>query len=677
MFLEEYKEKEFWQISLVLCIRCSGRFNLCCCGTSLRVSNQVNRADVGQPASSPLIDRALRRGNGNLEEESASINYQDSNNPYSVLSEPDSCMRTESLRGKAKVLLRWLSRQGMTQIYPLPSTITCGGLRKAVRETLGDISVLEELSIKTIQKVETDCCAYCEPSFHSALDVWEANRFLPVEVDRSHVERFKAAMRWNVPRGWEGKRRTFVPNGNATLFHRRKEGGNWNNEPFADYCRPELVFSSGKPRVVTLYSAENTRVLGPLHYSLYEHLTRKGWLVSGDITSDRVSTLIGGDYVSIDYSSATDNIKTVYVKAAIEVLKERAFSLSFDEIRCLDVLGELNLGDERVATRGQPMGSVMSFPLLCLINKTVVDLALNSLKEKKFITFSEWRDHHCLINGDDLLTREPRCGGLKSAIVEQGRYVGLVVNLEKTMVSADHAEMNSTLFVDNVKQKKFNYSALWMKPDVENTLVFASESTRNGREFRRVVRANCHILAKQSEKHLTELPFPLQAICRKDKRIRRALTSLPAEKRPQYSGHIRMTEEPPGFRLSRSEKNASMESEIERVRENAVLVTTVRFRTFAVPNASTFSSLLKYRKVRETKMIPSCYLRSFRAVEAQRMGSGFNGLMYVDEFPPCDGSKITQLIDNIRLWKQRKTVPPSCAGEDDFSSNRDFVSLDC
>ncbi|UTQ50838.1 MAG: RNA-dependent RNA polymerase [Erysiphe necator ourmia-like virus 82] len=461
-------------------------------------------------------------------------------NPYAVLHDEreDGCTASGRLRGRAKKLVKFYEELGMTRsAKEVPQHMICGDLRSAVRQCFIDrLSPIDELSFKTIQKLEKSCCKFCLPRFEQKLDQWKQARFQPVAVDVEHLGKFRRALRQNIEKGWDRQRAPFIPNGNATRRYRRKEGGNWNVEEFSGECRYELVFSSGKPRVVTLYSAENTRRLAPLHYSLYSMLKRRGWLLVGEPTDQHVRGLTGASFLSFDYSSATDNIKREYVKVAVEVLEEQADYLSEEEIQALRVLSNLVI-DGKETFSGQPMGSVMSFPLLCVINKTVVDMALSAMLDRKEISFNECVRHPLLVNGDDLLTREVRGNtDLRGEVVRQGSQVGLVVNEEKTMVSESDGEINSTYFQDGCKQRKFNASSLWMDAGVEDVLGFAAQATPDGKTFRKVVRRNLHTLAKQPDKHLREIPLSLVAVCRKDKQIRKAITSLPVSVAPIKQG---------------------------------------------------------------------------------------------------------------------------------------------
>jgi len=602
-----------------------------------------------------------------------------SNNPYTVLPRDDGgCMLSQALAGRAKQLVKWFKGFDLPLIRDLPASIECGGLRNAVRQCFSDVDPVWELSFKTVQKIERSCCRYCLPSFQSKLSQWKEDRSRQQPVDSSHLSRFREAFRANVDKGWDRRRRPFIPNGNATRRFKRKDGGNWNVEEFSTGFRTELVFSSGKPRVVTVYSSENTRILAPMHYSLYDSLKRKGWLLVGDPTERHISRLNGAALLSFDYSAATDNIKTEYVRSAIDILIEQAESISDEELRALKVLGNLSLEGVECGS-GQPMGSVMSFPLLCLINKTVVDLALNSLLVGKKISFHEWSGHRLLINGDDLLTKEVRTDtDLRGQIIVQGSEVGLVVNQEKTMVSDVLCEINSTLFSNGRRVRKFNASAVWMDPGVEDVLGFAAQASPDVKTFRKVVRWNSNILAKSKDKHLAEIPPHLQVVCRKDKKIRRALTSQPKSERSRQLGVIRMAPVPDGYDLDVSDEHRAMREEIERVREKGVAwakarATRKQFRTIAIPNSTSYSQVLKQRRGAEQELIPACYVRTYVNKMRDALVEEYVAGSSSEMLPPGDGPRISVLIDNLRLFNQQKVAVRTSGTT--FPTG-DFVSFD-
>jgi hypothetical protein len=358
-------------------------------------------------------------------------------------------------------------------------------------------------------------------------------------------------------------------------------------------------------------------------------LGRKGWLLVGDPTADKVAGLNGdGNFLSFDYVGATDNIKSAYTKAAVEVLIEQSENLNHDEERCLRVLSELRLeGCDEVFERGQPMGSAMSFPLLCLINKTVVDLSLNDLLIAGVIKFNVWTQHRCLINGDDLLIKEPhRKSNLKDAIIRNGSAVGLIVNEEKSMDSESDAEINSTLFTDGgtVRKKKTNANALYMKPDVSDVLGLAREATVTLQGFKRVVRANAGLLARQEDKQLYKLPYPYQTVCRKDRKIKKALMSSPISVRPSLANLFPITDRPDQYDLSREEEVAVLRDRVDAIRNDAIEFQIAKqvkgkFKTKVRPCPRSWRSLIKRKQGTERETILTVLCDAFWRKTKQRL----------------------------------------------------------
>nr|UJQ91936.1 MAG: putative RNA-dependent RNA polymerase [Botourmiaviridae sp.] len=440
------------------------------------------------------------------------------------------------------------------------------------------LSPVQELSIKTAAKAEGDPCSRCRSVMSRRLDAYQKARLSPQDVDPQHLERFSRAFAMNVPEGWDGRRSPYVPNGHATLRSGRRGGGNWVEDSFSEECRVEQVFRDGKARIVTLYSSYNVATLTPLHHSLYSFLKGRNWLLVGSPTDERLRYLragcAGNQWLSFDYESATDNIKTAYVQRAVDVLISKGTSLTEEEVRCLRVVANLVLDGAR-AHSGQPMGSPMSFPLLCLINKTVVDLALADLLSAGEIPFGEWTGHRCLINGDDLLTRSTSGGDLVAAVRRQGALVGLRVNESKTMVSPHWAEINSTaffqrdegLFADVSVRKKTNVSALWMEADVTDVLLFAEQATVSARGFGVVLGNNVSRLARQKIKTSRALPPWLKGVLLRKRAFREALTSTPDSSVPDAPNPFPMEAEPEGFSLTQEEVFRSVTDEVTRVRE--------------------------------------------------------------------------------------------------------------
>lgn len=443
-----------------------------------------------------------------------------------------------------------------TKVMPIKRLrllVDCGTIKQEVRKVFApELPTWVELSIRTSQKLERPCKS-CNENFKRMRSEWKNKRNAPVEVNRSHLERFRRAFAMNVDEGWNKGSRPYIPNGHGTRTYKRSEGGSWNEEEFSDECRIEVVFSSGKPRIVTLYSGFNNEVLTPLHKALYGRIKRKGWLLVGPPTEKNINALGGDDYISADYSSATDNIKIMYVKECVSVLIEKGQGLSDDEIRCLKVVSSLTF-DGTCAASGQPMGSLMSFPLLCLINKSLNDLALQDMVVEKKIRRKDAVGHRCLINGDDLVTREIGDGTLMERIAYHGNEVGMTLNKQKTMKSPTEAEINSTLFVSTAGtmrlKRKANCAALDMRPEVNDVIGYARDSTVRGADgLRRLVRRNAHILSKQPRKLFKALNTEELVALRSDKKCKEAFCALPRTERPEPANYFPTEKISPGSTL--------------------------------------------------------------------------------------------------------------------------------
>jgi len=485
-------------------------------------------------------------------------------------------------------------------------------------------------------------------------------------------------MRENIPAGWNRRKFPVIPNGNASELYKRREGGNWNREGFSRTCRVEAILSSGKARVVTMYSSHNNRVLEPLHTSLYKEIGRKGWLLVGPPTVERINRLNGGgDYLSVDYTSATDNIKQEYVRASVDELIERARPpLTPEEERCLRVVCELRFDDGMApCPSGQPMGSLMSFPILCLVNKTINDLALTDLLQGGQLSFKEWTSHRLLVNGDDLLTKEPRADtNLGERIFFHGGQVGLVSNWEKTLKSSTEAEINSTLFREGAEVKKTNVASFYMKPDTGDVLGYAQEASRTAEGFRKIVRANCKILRKQARKGYRNLPPLLQRVCKRDRKIRAALQEYPVmPEEPSHLNFFGVCPRPEGYDLTRDEEIELIHKRVEKVRpwvlgwidppavedpeERPLLKPTKRKGGATITRSWRF---VKYEKKppRAEENILTVLAQGWEAKQKERLAEeeGWSPSLMVIGPSDQPGGRISALVDAVRAFRNAEDL---------------------
>lgn len=150
----------------------------------------------------------------------------------------------------------------------------------------------------------------------------------------------------------------------------------------------------------------------------------------------------GEKFVSGDYEAATDNIHLWCTKHAAERMLERTkFILpphlqKYEKfLRCLAVhsLTSVAVGKDFIPViRGQMMGHILSFPLLCLINRAVTVLAVP-------------RNRFMRVNGDDILF--PASQVEYNHWKQTTTYAGLKFSLGKNYYSRDVATVNSEVFV--------------------------------------------------------------------------------------------------------------------------------------------------------------------------------------------------------------------------------------
>nr|UYL95435.1 MAG: RNA-dependent RNA polymerase [Tonghua Botou tick virus 2] len=209
-----------------------------------------------------------------------------------------------------------------------------------------------------------------------------------------------------------------------------------------------VVQSAGKPRPLSKFSADALH-LKPLHKVIYDRLSGFSWLNRGDFTSDGLrkagfSFCEGELLFSGDYKSATDNLS---IEVAETILREllstsvsvpgsiKAYAMSI--LRPILFNIELDI-DDFSPTRGQMMGSLLSFPLLCIQNRLAFLWSGHSVG-------IDCSDFPCLINGDDILFRSgPHFGAHWMSTVSS---LSLEVERSKTSVSASYGSLNSTLCV--------------------------------------------------------------------------------------------------------------------------------------------------------------------------------------------------------------------------------------
>nr|QYL02901.1 RNA-dependent RNA polymerase [Botryosphaeria dothidea] len=326
------------------------------------------------------------------------------------------------------------------------------------------------LAIKGCKTIFDEPCKTCDPRrADAAREEWARRAFAPGFVTRQEVicdikSRVRQIMGRKWWSSWEGKGKARVPDQQGCYELKRLCGGTlsvprWYENPInaswgettikerreVNLCRVGTAKTKGKLRVVTMQGARVKRLLRPVHEAAYDWLTQFDWLVRGEVTPDHFLSVVCDEdpddsfFISGDFVASTDNLHLDAVLAVVDVLcealpeKEKSvLKASFDGIK-VDWKGGV-----QVVSRGSMMGNLVSFVVLCLLNKVSVDRAVQDV-------YNVGPCHRkVLINGDDCLFRGN--DRLYARWLETTADVGFVVNQEKTMKSTRYLELNSNVF---------------------------------------------------------------------------------------------------------------------------------------------------------------------------------------------------------------------------------------
>jgi len=261
------------------------------------------------------------------------------------------------------------------------------------------------------------------------------------------------------PEGWDHSYRSHVyshtPTSSSCLNFSRRHGGaqrycaEQGRDWYLDHCLSEspkpsftmakysVVKTSGKERGVTVADGYH-QVLGPLHRTLYDHLSQFEWLLRGEARGKKFKGFKRNRkevYVSGDYESATDNLSCEAAERILSRVLSRARSIPQSmrayALRTLRSVIFYPGGHGVWQARGQLMGNYLSFPLLCLQNYIAF----------KFLVP---REVPVRINGDDIVFRASRS---EARIWMEGVCrTGLTLSKGKTLVDSTLFSLNSSFF---------------------------------------------------------------------------------------------------------------------------------------------------------------------------------------------------------------------------------------
>jgi len=196
------------------------------------------------------------------------------------------------------------------------------------------------------------------------------------------------------------------------------------------------VDTGGKKRIISIPQS-NMNLLHPLHSAIYDHLSKFPWLLRGDVKSSKLrgfSLSPGELFYSGDYESATDNLSGPVQKRILSHILNSSTVIPYgirvmaESTLAMEIEGPLGIVRQE---RGQLMGNLLSFPLLCIVNFLAFKYAVP-------------RKVPLLINGDDIVFRASKEEG--DRWMSQVGRSGLTLSLGKTMVHHRFFSLNSTWF---------------------------------------------------------------------------------------------------------------------------------------------------------------------------------------------------------------------------------------
>jgi len=246
-----------------------------------------------------------------------------------------------------------------------------------------------------------------------------------------------------------------------------------------------------KVRVITKSMPARSFVLQALQKRLHAKMRKHPifQLTGTPVTEDIMNTVLGPlspgeSYISGDYEAATDNIYSQYSEMVGHAmsdcmgLEDDLRELFIESLTRFEIEDPEDKTQSKPQTRGQLMGSVTSFPVLCILNA-----AMSRFAYEISIGYAvALKNCPMLINGDDIAIRGPKC--LYDTWSALTGFVGLKESVGKTYNSRDFVQINSTNFTveaEKLKQIKFvNFGLL--KGLKRSGLIGANTDTSSQRE---------------------------------------------------------------------------------------------------------------------------------------------------------------------------------------------------
>jgi hypothetical protein len=351
------------------------------------------------------------------------------------------------------LVAKTLEQEGLVkEIFKPAAPFSCDGIREAWVEWSraqlssscgGDRTQLALKGCKTL--FDEPCAVHDEKLKDEVYQPWvrrvsdvKVTKHLDIVLLKSWVR--KTISRWRYHPSPES---VYIPDQRGCFETTSGKGGTFatglgEEQENTALCRLGFAKTKGKMRVVTMQGALAKRLFRPVHKSLYDFLSQEFLVVRGQVTDwdfEDLRASDGDSYISGDYTGATDYLHADAVRAVVDVIAEHLpTELGRELAKSFRPVCRVKGGKYVAVERGAMMGNLVSFPVLCLINRYCVTSALEATG----------RPERCLINGDDSCFPGSERTFLKW--VEITARFGLVVNKEKTKVSPTKGELNSHIW---------------------------------------------------------------------------------------------------------------------------------------------------------------------------------------------------------------------------------------
>jgi len=217
---------------------------------------------------------------------------------------------------------------------------------------------------------------------------------------------------------------------------------------FEEVNRFATIVSGGKFRTITIDSARNARDYEFLNDYMFQIVRKLSSMISGRSVEEwfeGVEIPENSWVLSGDLEAATDHFRPDLAEVVIRRLTDLFFNSSEEHFDRMCSFTTRAVFDDVEQQCGQLMGSILSFPILCLVNLVSQLMMRYSLTYILSMKYWDVRNFNlCGINGDDVVTWGEE--SIKESWLESLPLIGGVPSRGKTLFSRTHFTVNSELF---------------------------------------------------------------------------------------------------------------------------------------------------------------------------------------------------------------------------------------